>query len=101
MSATSCKLIGRSRTVEADLWDRDYLDLVESAYLTIGKDGTGEFAFGVVNATLDVVYDQSIVFFTWVGFDEGDEVTGSGSAELQDDEPSKSNRPSKMATTRS
>src|SRR5215210_8053046 len=85
MSATSYKLIGRWRIVEADQWDRDYLDLVEPAYITIGKDGTGEFSFGVVNATLDVEYCQSVVFFTWMGFDEGDEVTGSGSAELQDD----------------
>jgi hypothetical protein len=85
MSATDSKLIGRWRIVEADLWDRDYLDLVEPAYMTIDKDGTGEFAFGVVNATLDVKYGQSVVFFTWMGFDEGDEVTGSGSAELQDD----------------
>src|SRR5690348_6947323 len=85
MSTTSCKLIGRWRIVEADLWDRDYLDLVESAYITIGKDGTGEFTFGVVNATLDIKYGQSVVFFTWMGFDEGDEVTGSGSAELEDD----------------
>ena len=28
---------------------------------------------------------KRIVFFTWVGFDEGDEVSGSGSAELGDD----------------
>ena len=26
-----------------------------------------------------------MVFFRWRGFDEGDEVTGEGSAELQDD----------------
>ena len=27
-----CALIGTWRTVEADLWDRDYLNLVEPAY---------------------------------------------------------------------
>jgi hypothetical protein len=85
MSAANCQLIGRWRIVEADLWDRDYLDLVEPAYISFGKDGTGEFAFGVVNATLDAQYGQSVVFFTWVGFDEGDDINGSGSAELQDD----------------
>ena len=85
MSATSCKLIGRWRIVEADLWDRDYLDLIEPAYITMDKDGTGEFAFGAVNATLDAKYGQSVVFFTWVGFDEGGDINGSGSAELQDD----------------
>ncbi len=80
-----CQLIGRWRIVEADLWDRDYLDLVEPACLTIGKDGHGAFAFGVVNATLDLEYSRRIVFFRWSGFDEGDEASGGGSAELQDD----------------
>ena len=84
MSAANCLLIGRWRIVEADLWDRDYLDLVEPAYITFCDDGTDEFAFGVVNATLDIEYGQSVVFFTWTGFDEGDEVSGSGSAELDD-----------------
>lgn len=30
-------------------------------------------------------YSRTIVYFRWRGFDEGDEITGSGSAELQDD----------------
>ena len=85
MSASNCKLIGRWRIVEADQWDRDYLDLVEPAYITIGEDGTGEFVFGTVYATLDIEYGQSVVFFTWVGFDENGDINGSGSAELQDD----------------
>jgi hypothetical protein len=54
MSAANCPLIGRWRIVEADLWDSDYLNLVEPAYITFGEGGTGEFAFGVVNATLDL-----------------------------------------------
>ena len=40
----------------------------------------GELAFGVVNASLDLSYSRTIVFFTFEGFDEGDEVNGSGSA---------------------
>ena len=77
-----CQLIGRWRIVEADLWDRDYLDLVEPANITFGQNGRGEFAFGVVNATMELEYAKRIVFFTWTGFDEGDEISGSGSAEL-------------------
>jgi hypothetical protein len=80
-----CQIIGRWRIVEADLWDGDYLDLVEPAYLQIGSDGSGEFAFGVVTATLDVDYARTVVFFTFIGSDEGDEVSGSGSAEPGDD----------------
>ncbi len=85
MSAEDCELIGRWRIDEADIWDRDYLDLVEPAHMSFAADGRGEFAFGVVNATMDLEYGIRIVFFTWAGFDEGDEVHGSGSAELEDD----------------
>jgi hypothetical protein len=80
-----CQLLGRWRIVEADLWDRDYLDLVEPAYMIFNEDGRGEFAFGAVNATMELEYARRMVFFNWAGFDEGDEVTGSGSAELDDD----------------
>jgi hypothetical protein len=86
MSALAgCQLIGRWRIVEADLWDRDYLDLVEPAYVTFGKDGRGEFAFGAMNATLELEYARRLIFFSWAGCDEGDEMTGSGSAQLDDD----------------
>ncbi len=69
----------------ADLWDCDYLDLVEPASITIRADGHGEIAFGAMQASLDLEYSPSTVFFTWAGFDEMDEVSGSGSAELLDD----------------
>jgi hypothetical protein len=42
-------------------------------------------AFGAMHASLDLEYGRSTVFFTWAGFDEMDEVSGSGSAELLDD----------------
>jgi hypothetical protein len=81
----NCRLIGRRRIVEADLWDGDFLDLVGPAKMIIRADGHGEIAFGAVQAGLDLEYSRSAVFFTWAGFDEMDEVAGSGSAELQDD----------------
>ena len=80
-----CKLIGRWRIIEADLWERGYLDLAGPASMTIGADNSGEIAFGAMQATLDLGYGPSMVFFTWAGFDEMDEVTGEGSAELLDD----------------
>jgi hypothetical protein len=78
-------VIGCWRIVEADLWDRDYLDLVAPATMTIGADGHGEIAYGAMQASLELEYSRSTVFFTWAGFDEMDEVTGTGSAELNDD----------------
>jgi hypothetical protein len=78
-------LIGTWRIVEADLWDRDYLDLVEQATISFGADGRGTFVFGACEGGMDLEYAPSIIFFTWSGFDEMDEVSGSGSAELNDE----------------
>ena len=82
---TDCELVGRWRITDADLWDRDYLDMAAPAYLQIGNDGWAEFTFGAVNAIAELQYRGCIVFFRWSGFDEGDEISGEGSAELQDD----------------
>lgn len=84
-AASNCELIGHWRIVEADLWDRDYLDLVEPAAISIEPNGYGEIAFGAMQATLDLSYSQSTISFTWSGFDEMDEVSGDGHAELIDD----------------
>ena len=65
-----CRLVGRWRIVEADLWDRDYLDLVVPATMTIGADGHGEIAYGAMQASLELEYSRSMVFFTWAGFDD-------------------------------
>ena len=48
-------------------------------------DGHGQIAFGAMQASLDLEYSRALVYFTWEGFDEMDEVRGMGFAELQDD----------------
>ncbi len=83
--AVTSQVIGKWRIIEADLWDRDHLNLVGPAHITFHGDGHGEIAFGALNAGLDCEYSPSIIFFTWEGFDEMDEVRGDGSAELNDD----------------
>ena len=45
-----CEILGRWRIVEADQWDREYLDLVEPAFIRFDRDSLGELAFGVVTA---------------------------------------------------
>ena len=80
-----CEIIGRWRIVEAYLWGPDYVNLAEPPYLQIDGDGRAGFAFGGLNATGELEYGRSIVFFRWTGFDEGDEISGNGSAEIEDD----------------
>jgi hypothetical protein len=80
-----CKLVGRWRIVKADIWNRDYLDLCGTAMIKITAHGRGEISFGALQAGLDIEYSRSSIGFTWEGFDEMDEVSGDGSAELLDD----------------
>ena len=77
-----CQIIGRWRILESDQWDRDYLDRIDPAFIAFDTDGHGELAFGVVTVSLRLDYARTVVFFTFEGSDEGDEVSGSGSAEL-------------------
>ena len=51
----------------------------------VRANGDGEIAFGAMQASLDVDYGPDEIGFTWAGSDEMDEVSGSGSAELQED----------------
>ena len=85
MTGPGRALIGRWRIVAADLWERDYLDLVSPATLVVRAAGQGEITFGALQASLDIDYGPDEIGFTWAGFDEMEEVSGSGSAELQAD----------------
>lgn len=71
-------------------WDRDAIDLVEPGYIEFAGDGTGQFGFIAVRGWLDcrpVERDGRVgVEFTWDGLDEGDHVSGRGSASVVDDE---------------
>lgn len=78
-------LAGKWRITEMELWDADFLDLVQSAFISFDGKGSGEFAFGAVQAGLDCWFGSQSVDFTWEGFDEMDPVHGDGDAELQED----------------
>lgn len=85
-SAFAAAFKGRWRIAEMDQWDNDYLDLVEPAHITFSGAANGQFAFGAINASLDVRYgarhDAACAEFSWEGFDEGDPACGRGWATL-------------------
>ena len=78
-------LIGKWRIIEMALWDSDYLDMVELAYIQFQANGLGEFKFGCVVGGLDCTLFADAADFTWQGSDEMDPVCGDGWAELDDD----------------
>jgi hypothetical protein len=75
-------LVGRWRIVEMDAWDRDAVDLVGPGFIAFADDGTGEFGFVAVHGWMDWQAAQRdgrpFVEFSWVGDDEGDQVSGRG-----------------------
>ena len=77
-------LIGKWRLVEADLWDREYLDMLGPAFIEFKRNGRGEVRFGCVVGGLDCSYSSGAADFTWQGHDEMDEANGDGIALLED-----------------
>jgi len=82
---TPSLFVGRWRIFESDLWDTDFLDLVEPAYVRFDANGLGEFKFGCVSGCMDCEYAHDGASFTWAGFDEMDEANGDGDANLDED----------------
>jgi hypothetical protein len=75
---------GRWRIVEMEQWDQEFVDLVSPGHIVFTRNGRGELHFGAADVTLDWQVDATgnRVDFAFEGFDEGDEVSGKGWAEL-------------------
>lgn len=83
--STASPLIGRWRITEMALWDNNYLDMIEPAYILFKADGRGEFKFGCVDGSIDGTLYTDAAEFSWEGSDEMDEACGDGWAELDED----------------
>jgi hypothetical protein len=77
--------LAHTRTVEMELWDKDFLDMMEPAYIAFDGNAGGAFAFGCVTGGLHCRKVTFGVEFTWEGNDEMDEASGDGGAEVQKD----------------
>lgn len=75
-------VIGNWRITGMEVWDADYFDMEVPAHITIRKDLTGEFQFGLVQGDLDgradLDTDALRLEFSWSGFDENDPMSGRG-----------------------
>ena len=78
-------LEGRWRITKTELWERDFLDMIEPAYILFDGKAGGEFAFGCVTGQLHCRGSDADADFTWQGNNEMDEASGDGWAELQED----------------
>lgn len=70
-------------------WDQDYVDMDVPGHITFETGRSGSFQFGLVQGQMDSHIDRQHgqrIEFTWHGFDEGDELSGRGRAEIVDGE---------------
>ena len=74
--------IGQWRIVGIDGWDQDYVDMEVPGHFTFEKRGVGNFQFGLVQAQLDYRVAGNRIDFTWSGFDENNEISGRGFADI-------------------
>ena len=90
MKGTEQVFLGQWRIVEMEGWDAEYFDMEVPAHITIRKDLTGEFQFGLVQGELDgrgKTVDNAPRFdFSWPGFDENDPVSGRGWLQVKSDQ---------------
>lgn len=66
-------------------WDQDYVNMAVPGHFTFGAGRSGSFQFGMVQGRMDcrlAVAQNQRIEVTWHGFDEGDELTGRGHAEI-------------------
>ncbi|MEM7777957.1 MAG: hypothetical protein AAF732_20385 [Pseudomonadota bacterium] len=85
MTKTKSAVIGKWRIFEADDYEARDLDLIEPAFIQFNADGTGQFKYICVDGAIDSGYSLNGADFDWQGFDEMDEVSGSGDADLGED----------------
>jgi hypothetical protein len=87
MKKSTHKYLGKWRILEMEQWDKDFIDLVGEAHITFEKKNRGELHFGAVDCELDCriekLGEQERIEFSFVGVDEGDEVSGRGWAVLE------------------
>jgi len=76
--------VGRWRITWMEMWDQDFVDLIEPGHFRFDDNGLGHFIFGAVEGRIDYRHsdDGQRIDFTWSGNDEGDEKSGRGWFEL-------------------
>jgi hypothetical protein len=90
VTMTQNPFLGRWRIIWMSGWGQEYVDTEVPGHITFANGRAGSFQFGLLEAQMDCNVragsEPLRVDFTWHGFDEGDELTGRGYAEITDGE---------------
>lgn len=76
------EFLGKWKIVEMEMWDLDFIDLVEPGFIRFDDDDFGQFVFGAVRGFLDCRYQKQSnpakVEFSWGGSNDSDLGSGRG-----------------------
>ena len=90
MKKAETVVVGHWRITGMEVWDAEYFDMEVPAHITVRKNLTGEFQFGLVQGELDGRMDQvdgaARFEFSWSGFDENDPMSGRGWMKVNGDQ---------------
>ncbi|TDO13930.1 hypothetical protein [Halomonas ventosae] len=76
--------VGRWRIIWMEMWDQDFVDMIEPGHFRFDENGLGYFIFGAVEGQVDyrVSDDGRRIEFSWSGNDDGSIKLGRGWFEL-------------------
>jgi len=81
--------IGMWRFTEMSAWDNDFIDLVAPGHILLKADGSGSLKFGAIEAEMDCRIEKhgtiELLAFSFTGWDEGEDASGRGWAEISGD----------------
>lgn len=76
---------GKWRIISMAMWNKDFLDMIEPAYISFNDQDAGTLIFGCISAQLTCSLTTTDADFTFEGQDEMETTSGEGWAELQPD----------------
>ena len=76
---------GKWQIMSMAMWNKDYFDMIEPAYISFNDKDEGILVFGCISARLTCSLTTTDVDFTFEGQDEMEATSGEGWAELQPD----------------
>ena len=83
-------VLGTWRIIDTEVWSQDDLDLVEPACLRLEADQSGSLRLIAIQADVDYRVTTNrgttLVEFSFAGNDDGDQISGRGSAILEANE---------------
>ena len=82
------KLQGTWEIIETDMWDKESLDMEDTAVISFNDQNQGELSFVAIESWIDYRFDKqdNLIEFSFEGTDAGRPICGRGKATFTNDQ---------------